>query len=120
MRFSSSPHNPQSPRHPQWSIPFILCSLWFCFLFLSLLSVTLALAQRNPHMPHPARAPDSPLSDVMELRDLLAPSKPVVAMFPVGVGVGCGATVDGLGSAGENGGLFGLPESAGVFQIGTK
>ena len=77
----------------------------------------LARVQHNPHTPHPAREPDSPLSDVMELRDLLAPSKPVVAMFPVGVG--CGATVDGLGS-GESGGIFGLPESAGVFQIGTK
>ncbi|CBJ30884.1 conserved unknown protein [Ectocarpus siliculosus] len=71
----------------------------------------------NPHKPHPGRAPDSPLSDIIELRDLLTPSKPVVAMFPVGVG--CGATVDGL--AAESGsGLFGLPENAGVFQIGTN
>lgn len=44
------------------------------------------------------------------------PSKPVVAMFPVGVGNV--ATVDGLDAS--NGGLFGLPQSAGVFQIGTK
>ncbi len=40
----------------------------------------------------------------------------MVAMFPVGVG--CGATADVLGS--ENGGIFGLPEDAGVFQIGTR
>lgn len=73
--------------------------------------------QGNPHTHHPGRAPDSPLSDVVELRDLLAPSKPLVAMFPVGVG--CGASLDGSGSA-ENGGIFGLPESAGVFQIGTR
>lgn len=73
-------------------------------------------AQGNPHTPHPGRAPDSPLSDVVELRDLVAPSKPVVAMFPVGVG--CRATVDGLDS--EHGGIFGLPEDAGVFQIGTR
>ncbi|CAM9764273.1 unnamed protein product, partial [Ectocarpus fasciculatus] len=71
----------------------------------------------NPHMPHPGRAPDSPLSDIVELRDLLTPSKPVVAMFPVGVG--CGATVDGL-AAESSSGLFGLPENAGVFQIGTN
>ncbi|CAB1114084.1 unnamed protein product [Ectocarpus sp. CCAP 1310/34] len=71
----------------------------------------------NPHTPHPGRAPDSPLSDIVELRDLLTPSKPVVAMFPVGVG--CGATVDGL--AAESGsGLLGLPENAGIFQIGTN
>lgn len=73
--------------------------------------------QGNPHTPHPGRAPDSPLSDIVELRDLLTPSKPVVAMFPVGVG--CGAAVDGLDPE-SDGGLFGLPESAGVFQIGTK
>ena len=56
------------------------------------------------------------MSDIIELRDMLMPSKHVVAMFPVGVG--SGATVDGLDAA--NGGVFGLPESAGVFQIGTK
>ena len=77
---------------------------------------TLLLPQANPHTPHPGRAPDSPLSDIIELRDMLMPSKHVVAMFPVGVG--SGATVDGLDAA--NGGVFGLPESAGVFQIGTK
>ncbi|CAN0030790.1 unnamed protein product [Ectocarpus sp. 12 AP-2014] len=71
----------------------------------------------NPHTPHPGRAPDSPLSDIVELRDLLTPSKPVVAMFPVGVG--CGGTVDGLAAESGNG-LFGLPENAGVFQIGTN
>eukprot|EP00752_Nemacystus_decipiens_P017705 g15874.t1 len=83
--------------------------------------------KRNPHKPHPARAPDSPLSDVMELRDLLAPSKSVVAMFPVGLGYG--ADVDGLGSSSSSSsadeeyrgeGIFSLPESAGVFQIGTN
>lgn len=47
---------------------------------------------------------------------MLMPSKPVVAMFPVGLG--SGAPVDGLDAS--NGGVFGLPESAGVFQIGTK
>lgn len=70
----------------------------------------------NPHIPYPGRSPDSPLSDVMELRDLLAPSKPLVAMFPAGVA--CGVTVDGLEVS--NGGIMGLPESSGVFQIGTK
>ncbi|CAM9525490.1 unnamed protein product [Ascophyllum nodosum] len=69
----------------------------------------------NPHNPHPGRAPDSPLSDVMELRDLLAPSKPFVAMFPVGLA--CGATVGGLEAS--SGSLLGLPENSGVFQIGT-
>lgn len=72
--------------------------------------------QANPHTPHPGRAPDSPLSDIIELRDMLMPSKPVVAMFPVGLG--SGAPVDGLDAS--NGGVFGLPESAGVFQIGTN
>lgn len=72
--------------------------------------------QENPHVPYPGRAPDSPMSDIVELRDLLAPSKPVVAMFPVGVG--CGATVDGLEASSE--GLFGLPDNSGVFQIGTR
>ncbi|CAM9272888.1 unnamed protein product [Scytosiphon promiscuus] len=73
--------------------------------------------KENPHTPHPGRAPDTPLSDVVELRDLLTPSKPVVAMFPVGVA--CGATVDGL-DAESGGGLFGSSESTGVFQIGTN
>lgn len=44
------------------------------------------------------------------------PSKPVVAMFPVGLA--SGAPVDDLDAS--NGGVLGLPESAGVFQIGTK
>lgn len=57
------------------------------------------------------------MSDIVELRDLLTPSKPVVAMFPVGVA--CGATVDGL-DAQSGGGLFGSSDSTGVFQIGTK
>lgn len=76
----------------------------------------LMLPQANPHTPHPGRAPDSPLSDIIELRDMLIPGKPVVAMFPVGVG--SGTAIDGLDVS--NGGVFGLPESAGVFQIGTK
>lgn len=76
----------------------------------------LHILKGNPHTPHPGREPDSPLSDIVELRDLLMPSKPVVAMFPVGIG--CGANVDGLDSS--NGGLFALPPDSGVFQIGTQ
>ncbi|CAM9268078.1 unnamed protein product, partial [Hapterophycus canaliculatus] len=71
----------------------------------------------NPHTPHPGREPDSPLSDIVELRDLLTPSKPVVAMFPVGVA--CGAKLDGL-DAQSGGGMFGSSDSNGVFQIGTN
>ncbi|CAM9851091.1 unnamed protein product, partial [Sphacelaria rigidula] len=70
----------------------------------------------NPHVPYPDRAPDSPLSDVMELRDVIMPSKPIVAMFPVGVG--CGETLDGWKTPPV--GHFGLPSDQGVFQIGTR
>lgn len=72
--------------------------------------------QVNPHAPYPGRAPDSPLSDIMELRDIVMPSKPLVAMFPVGVG--CGETLDGWKTAPEGG--FGLPSDQGIFQIGTR
>lgn len=74
------------------------------------------MTQGNPHTPHPGRAPDSPLSDIMELRDLVAPSMPLVAMFPVGVG--CGANTAGLDAADK--GIFSLPQDSGVLQIGTK
>lgn len=52
----------------------------------------------------------------MELRDVVVPNKPIVAMFPIGVG--CGETTDGWDTASV--GCFGLSPEQGVFQIGTR